>query len=1167
MKKCPKCKAPVREGARFCRKCGADLTKSKKKKNRWLLPVILAGAAVIMLPVLLAAGIHFFGWFGGGNGDDAAQASNTYADEGEIILMLDECQFYVGEEGNARATLLCGEEISGEISIKDEEDTVYGSVSVEEPGAYYTDLSIDCSEEHIGRMKAVLDDNESNPVSFYIQKEVTDEQMMTLMETAQDIKEYMESSGTEEYYTEAALTSLEEWLLKDERVASAQAFGGYLLYTTKDGLAGSYGLGQYEEGMAGKASLDDAHAKEEKDEDLSETFVPSGLTMTNTTITLLDPGTADSEFCHLRTASETAFQRLADKTGGRVDIRKYARAAGAFGSGNYTDSGLVFFATHGSLMEKSDGRQMLCFQLGDLDTSYFDGLTSDMEDYMVWESWNAFHTDKDIIPENFRLIYDVSPDMDEVYTVRGTTSFISQGLSDKLFDNTIIYFVVCYAAADTELINVLDIHGASGFIGTRESFRIDYGGAVLEELTEILGGNKKTGPEDCLGLMDMKCTGELGDADALYEMYYRFAADALDTTYEDILSRRSEPDALREDNEPGYTFQDMAQALDEIMHEGGMDYICQIYLFHNNDTFYMTGGGTLSGTVTDQNAEALAGATVTLYRWLDHRFTEAGSAVTDENGAYSFDEVSYGSYVAKAAMGRSEGHQSLEFSPERSAVPSITLELTGVRGYVVDKESGEGISQASVQCTPGGADASVSSKEGGLFYVADLVPGEYTLTASKRGYEDSEEVKVTVKKGELVDLKDKLEMEKSLIPEDSWGNMYGMRGTVEYDYDDDGNVIEMRLFNDATGNLYRRITYLWQENVRTSMVYGANGIDLYNLTETYTMDEGYLAMSYGQDQFAGEMLSSVTYTGDEDCETVRYDIREYRDWSDNYWITSYNEHGPEQTVIYYRDGTRLGSMSYEYKSDTDYVMEFIDIGTYRGTYEPVFDDDGKLTEYRREGRDYAAWKFSYDSAGNLTQWTRYSAEDEIHSQETFTYDENGGLEECFYEAPVYGEYADYRFVFEDGNLIRREGIKESIGGGDIDAMEYEYYDTGVVKRLVCYDSTDPSDADLEYIYSFYEGGSLKAYVDYDYTYNTEDGSMTRHGETFRNTRILDIYSEDGTIRSSRKWIEETTQASGKLRVTLFDAEGKPADRYSEEFHAAIPSETEVKDLEELIDSE
>lgn len=1139
--------------------------KKRNEKKRGCLPGILCVIIIAALAVL-AAGEYFFGWFGFLNRENESKVSGADTRESEFILMLDKCQFYVGDSDSAQATVICGGDVSGEVILRDETDKVCGSVEVDGPGTYYTEVSIDSSESRIGSLTALAEEQESNTVSLYVQPEVTDKQMKILTETAQGICEYMEGYEGKGYYTEEALKALERWLLQDPRVADVRTGDGYLLYLTSDGLAGSYGLGQHEEGTAGRASLREAFTEGQSGSSLSDTYVASDVTMTNTRITILDPGTGENDFTYVRAASQSALQRLADQIGGRVELYKDNTVAQAIESGSYADSGLVFFSTHGSLIEKTDGRQMLCFQLGELNAALFEGLTSETERDTAWESWDGFHGGEDIVPENFRLIYDVSPGMEEVYTVRATTNFIAQGLSDRLFDNTVIYFLVCYAASDTELINILDIHGASAFIGTRESFWIDYGGVVLEELVQVLGNSSESESEECRGIADAKCIGTLGDSETFEDMYYRYAADAMGMTYEEMLTQTGEADGLRREK-TDLSYQDMANTLNDTVHEGGTDFIAQAYVFHS-DNFFMTGYDLFSGAVTDQNGEPLEGVPVTLYRWLDHRFAETGSAATDKSGTYSFSSVPYGSYVVEAELGTVRGYLSLEFSPETEDITEIILNLTGIRGNVVDKENGDGISQATVQYTIENSTSSVSTGEGGSFYALGLEPGDYTFTASKRGYEDSEPVTVTLEKGEMLDLKEDLEMEKSLIPEDSWGNMAGMRGSVEYDYDEEGNVSEMRLINDATGNVYRRITYLWQENIRTCMTYGANGIALYSMTETYDMENGYLVMGYGQDQFKGGMSSSVTYSADEECEVVDHEIRNYRDWSDNYWITGYNEHGPEQTVIYFRDGARLSTMTYEYESDKNYTMKFVEMGTYRGIYRPVFDEEGRLEGYQKRDNDYLTWVFSYNEDGSLAEWIRYGSENEMHSRETFSYDADGSLAECAFRVAEYGTFEDYRFLFEGGNLIRRENLAPTIGEGDIDAMEYEYYENGVVKNLVCYSSVNPENADLEYIYSFYEEGNLKGEADYDYSYNTEDGSQTRHsGDTFRDVRHLNVYREDGTIKMSGTWKEETPEASGSMSGASYDINGDVADRYKEPFHGAIPSATEVEDVLRIIDTE
>lgn len=408
--------------------------------------------------------------------------------------------------------------------------------------------------------------------------------------------------------------------------------------------------------------------------------------------------------------------------------------------------------------------------------------------------------------------------------------------------------------------------------------------------------------------------------------------------------------------------------------------------------------------------------------------------------------------------------------------------------------------------------------------------------------------------------------EKKEPKEDTWGAVNGLSGIVEYTYDDDGNVTEMVLYNGVTGNVYRRITYTYLEptdygsECRTE-TYGANGILLYALNETRNAD-GYLEYSSGYDNFRGEQSSMHIYTGGEAEQVESGQENNDYDKSDYYWVQKYNDDGNiSERTYYFKDAYPGAQETYDYDVDeAEYKMTYKIGGVTYGIYIPEFDDDGNLIQYVSRSDEEVAYTYEYDEEGRIRRSVEYLRGEEYAWQE-LTYDAEGNVEQCLF----HNNDRDYTFYHENGNLVRRDGIMASIGSGDIGYMDYEYYDSGVVKALICY-SHSHEEEDLEYIYSFYETGELRCETVYDYTYNSDDGRQPRSGSSFRDKRIDTFYLEDGTRVVSVETTEETDAAEGKREIKHYSEAGTWSGSDYLEFHSEVPGENEIQDIEELAES-
>ena len=148
--------------------------------------------------------------------------------------------------------------------------------------------------------------------------------------------------------------------------------------------------------------------------------------------------------------------------------------------------------------------------------------------------------------------------------------------------------------------------------------------------------------------------------------------------------------------------------------------------------------GTVNGTVTNSlTGEPVAGATVTANGY---------SAITDSFGAYVISNVSLGNYTVTASA---EKYVSQSKTATVTAGTTTTLDfalapLNGtLSGVVTDSSTGNPISGAAVTVN----GVSVSTGADGSYSI-ELAPGNYTVTASKDGYESSSKTNITVIAGD-----------------------------------------------------------------------------------------------------------------------------------------------------------------------------------------------------------------------------------------------------------------------------------------------------------------------------------------------------------------------------------------------------------------------------------
>lgn len=170
-------------------------------------------------------------------------------------------------------------------------------------------------------------------------------------------------------------------------------------------------------------------------------------------------------------------------------------------------------------------------------------------------------------------------------------------------------------------------------------------------------------------------------------------------------------------------------------------------------TLALTQAATLTGTVTDANGKAIAGASV--YVVPPSGATATTTEVkTDASGGYTFSGLAAGSYTVRAyATGYfSATSPAFNIVPGNNTAPTLKLAQATVVGGSVTDAAGNALAGASVSivnaATPtGSALATLSTNANGQYTFSSLQPGTYVLRVAKSGFASAVSPSFTVAVG------------------------------------------------------------------------------------------------------------------------------------------------------------------------------------------------------------------------------------------------------------------------------------------------------------------------------------------------------------------------------------------------------------------------------------
>ncbi len=709
---CSKCGKQIKGDEAFCPFCGvprgsarpkqpappAEEQKKGGRKRKKLRRILLILGVVLALVLVLL--VVLFRKVAGQN------QVITETAEYSMALSADQTDFTVQEDGTVTLTVHSPD--AEEVGIYNETGECLATLTsdnLDEEGNWSVTLDIMAEEDTVLSLTARSQNGSSMPLNLYITTPITGEMMQECEDILEELTAYLSGQGyQEEDYDEETLELAAEWLSADDRVDSVSRQDAMTTFITVHHVAGAFALPEDENtlGSGDSQTYQDSgqivsyYRDWAAGGELSGDYLYSGNTLTNTNALVLSPLYSDSLGDQVAASTDLYEEILTgeEMEGIRnVQVATREAAVGCF-LGNadpVADNGILLLVTHGGQLWKSDGSPRLVLTLWERN-----------EEKYEWAIQSETVRVGEVEIQN-QLFYGTSQNPDTVRLYLGkegvfaTSRFIMDKWQDCMFDNTIVYFGVCYGASDEELIQFFLSHGACAFISYPGSIvtgrERDYFRSTFTNLSRLI-------PEE------QRCKTI---TEAVESLEWRYI--------------------------PGLAFTQMFKSAQNPQ-------IRQTYTNRPDYTLY--GYGELSGTVAiaeeTESVSAvltLSGARVTAYRYLNHTFTKAATTTVEEDGAFSFPNLEYGVYaVVVEKLHFQEAVTGIIFQnrEQDGGVIALIPEGNFITGTVLDEETKLPVAGAEVSCIGEGALYIRDTEEDGTFVFENLGDGEYTLQVSAEGY-------------------------------------------------------------------------------------------------------------------------------------------------------------------------------------------------------------------------------------------------------------------------------------------------------------------------------------------------------------------------------------------------------------------------------------------------
>ena len=408
-------------------------------------------------------------------------------------LGIENSQLLVGETGILELTVWCDDSVTDTVTVTDEKETVVAVLENDGTGLLKGTVEILEEAPRFGSLTAASGEHTSQPVSFRVIPEVTDQQVQILADVVTDLAGSVAEQNFTAMDSPEAMAFVEEALAKDSRVSGFTNHGSAILFTTTDGLVGAYSGARREPNTFGFANPDDVYETHKTGGDVSGQFLFGDMTVSNTKGLFLVPNPDDSVIQKYYGYYEEKVGAFLESLGGSCQNVHGAQAHDLLYTGEYNDCGMMLMNTHGLYLPRSNGTDMLLVQLTNLD--YFEGT---LDDYLCVGDNESYYGSHET-PEHNRVVFFIAEEKidentEKPYVVAMLTSeALMAGIGDKTFDNTVIFFIVCNAGRDAKLLHCYLDHGASAFLGSYGTLDSSVAAYEISRITRLMGTADENG--------------------------------------------------------------------------------------------------------------------------------------------------------------------------------------------------------------------------------------------------------------------------------------------------------------------------------------------------------------------------------------------------------------------------------------------------------------------------------------------------------------------------------------------------------------------------------------------------------------------------------------------------------------------------------------------------
>lgn len=396
----------------------------------------------------------------------------------------------------------------------------------------------------------------------------------------------------------------------------------------------------------------------------------------------------------------------------------------------------------------------------------------------------------------------------------------------------------------------------------------------------------------------------------------------------------------------------------------------------------------------------------------------------------------------------------------------------------------------------------------------------------------------------------------------------------------------LKVTSDAAGKPLYNYQYSWSSCEDPADQWGARAAsditpileagEAYDAGETPEVpEERYFSSSeWGYDCEKEESSGSTQYQELSHLMVSGQGYQSTYEYGGGYWLTKRVDGNPAKTWFYAADGRLDEDLTITWHYDNGKPVD-MQKGQYSmHTYGADVSEDGRTVTYvldeshtneDDDGNEKALTQvytltLSQDEEGHpaVYQYNYYkeflNTDEPADEEYSITYQhENGVLSGAVYQTPK----TTYTITCNSQGMLETvDYLKSSLGGGDIGAMGYAYYDSGAVESVTYYHDFTAGDPEkIDHIERFYESGARSGLVRYDYgvlddeisyfedgresgrTFYTDEGKISKKYTRAENGvfNFYERYNDEGVLNASG---EQT--AENEFTIYLHEGESKRA---------------------------